>query len=791
MTSLKKRCLLALAPLALGACAESSVSTLDSGGTDTGADVADTIDDATDTADTGADVATDADAATDGSGDTSGGGGFGAPCTDGSACFSGICIDGADDEPICTIPCLDSCPDERYECALIQNAGGDLVQVCFPILDELCRPCVDNRDCSGLANRCVDLLDGRFCGVDCSDGGVCPNGYVCSDLLDGSQQCVPEAGQCTGCSDGDFDLHGVGPTCLGEDCDDANASIYDGAAELCDGVDNDCDFLVDEEFDFNTDVNHCGGCNMPCEVPNAVPDCDGAACFVRSCLEGYFDRNGDPADGCEYFCEFETEGEDVPDLDFRDTNCDGIDGDPNNAIFVSPSGDDTNPGTRALPMRTVEAAMQRARDDGFAAVYVAEGEYTGAPLGGGNYEPIRLLNDIDVYGAYDATTWRRSSDNLTKFLGSNPAVLAIGVNDRTLVGGVVIEGRAAARNADGSGGTAFGMQVDSSNGLVLQGVTIRAGDGSSGANGSTGDSGGTGSDGGRGGDGRVSGSGVCPSNPAPSVGSPGSSPCGRTGGVGGGAGRGEDSGGTGGTGAGGSSGGSGGRGGGNDWINAPDRDGEPGTNGDPGSGGSTGGGGAAGSAEGSLAGRIWVSGPGGRGENGGNGNGGGGGGGGGGATGNCPGLVDSICDGWGAAGGGGGGGGCGGVGGTGGLAGGGSFGLYVLSSSIVIERSTISGGNGGPGGDGGSGGAGGRGGSGGPGGDRACNGGRGGNGGAGGGGGNGGRGGGGAGGNSYALITVGSTVDLSGTSMLAGVPGPGGAGGNAGQTGVSGESRAF
>src|SRR5256885_15233414 len=51
---------------------------------------------------------------------------------------------------------------------------------------------------------------------------------------------------------------------------------------------------------------------------------------------------------------------DKPDLGFVDSNCDGIDGDKANAIFVAPGGNDNNNGSFGAPMLTVKAAVTAA-----------------------------------------------------------------------------------------------------------------------------------------------------------------------------------------------------------------------------------------------------------------------------------------------------------------------------------------------------------------------------------------------------------------------------------------------
>lgn len=48
------------------------------------------------------------------------------------------------------------------------------------------------------------------------------------------------------------------------DCDDSNDEIFPGAPEICDTIDNDCDGMVDEDTNKNTDPLNCGQCGIQC-----------------------------------------------------------------------------------------------------------------------------------------------------------------------------------------------------------------------------------------------------------------------------------------------------------------------------------------------------------------------------------------------------------------------------------------------------------------------------------------------------------------------------------------------
>lgn len=240
------------------------------------------------------------DAQEDAGADTPEGGQIGDPCDDESDCSSGFCVEVAEGngQRVCTGFCdpnADTCP-EGWVCTAVVNNEADRVFLCFPERDFLCHECSSDSDCGGLSDRCLDFIDGRFCGRACSER-PCPDGYDC--LGDDDPQCQPQALVCTSCFDPDEDGFGSGTECLGEDCNEEDRSVNAGAEELCNERDDDCDGDTDEGFDLRTDPDHCGACDARCALPFAVSICVDGACAVGSCDEGWGDCNDDPEDGCE------------------------------------------------------------------------------------------------------------------------------------------------------------------------------------------------------------------------------------------------------------------------------------------------------------------------------------------------------------------------------------------------------------------------------------------------------------------------------------------------------------
>ncbi len=89
--------------------------------------------------------------------------------------------------------------------------------------------------------------------------------------------------------------------------------------EQCNGLDDDCDRLVDEDFDLNTDPAHCGRCGNTCRFANAFAACSIGRCRLNGCETTFVDLDRLENNGCE--CGISNEGQEI--CDGRDNDCDG------------------------------------------------------------------------------------------------------------------------------------------------------------------------------------------------------------------------------------------------------------------------------------------------------------------------------------------------------------------------------------------------------------------------------------------------------------------------------------
>lgn len=231
---------------------------------------------------------------------------LGCICAEDSDCASGYCLQvGGSGERVCSELCVDECSEEGFDCRLLENAGGEAVQLCVPEDDSYCRPCDTPSDCGSLRSLCMPLDNlESACLTPCDDeDATCPSGATCRFVEHQDTAglfCVPAGGVCEPCIDEDEDGRGIGAECLGSDPDDTDPTVYDGAPELCDGQDNDGDLDVDEGFDLTSDVDNCGACGVVCGAPNAITACENGVCLVAECEPDWADCDTLYENGCEH-----------------------------------------------------------------------------------------------------------------------------------------------------------------------------------------------------------------------------------------------------------------------------------------------------------------------------------------------------------------------------------------------------------------------------------------------------------------------------------------------------------
>ncbi|MFI5298457.1 MAG: hypothetical protein ACHREM_10185, partial [Polyangiales bacterium] len=151
-------------------------------------------------------------------------------------------------------------------------------------------------NCGGCNLNCAYANAGSQCSKGVCQYLGCDPGYVdCNlSLSDGCEAAVQtDPKNCGGCGNTCSYTNGV-PICVVGSCalGSCNANFQN-----CDGsTANGCESYAP------TDIANCGACGNNCakDYPHSKVDCQASACVDLGCDFGYFDKDGDPTNGCEY-----------------------------------------------------------------------------------------------------------------------------------------------------------------------------------------------------------------------------------------------------------------------------------------------------------------------------------------------------------------------------------------------------------------------------------------------------------------------------------------------------------
>ena len=205
------------------------------------------------------------------------------PCSKNEECPSGFCLptpDGNKCAQTCVDSCPPdfSCVDVLLSADVVYICRHDAPFRCSPCATD--KDCAS--DPKAPAGTCVDIGDGGFCLQGCGAGapGKAPScvgsGFTC-ETVGSAAVCVPPGGKCP-CPTGGKGLckvvnaHGSCPGTF--TCSDGAAGACQGTAaapEVCDGKDQDCDGDIDEAVP-----------SLPCDITNIYGTCLGKTLCVGS-----------------------------------------------------------------------------------------------------------------------------------------------------------------------------------------------------------------------------------------------------------------------------------------------------------------------------------------------------------------------------------------------------------------------------------------------------------------------------------------------------------------------------